>query len=493
MSIARNTVVTILGTVATIAVTIVTVPLYIKAIGLERYGVLAVVWTVLTYFGLVELGVSGALVQRLARGGHSPQRRVLFYWTGFSMNAVMGLAGSLLLMLTFKSIMSMMSFETAKVANEVSSAGAPIAALLLVLTLRSINNSVLYGAERFVAATTLAASEAIASAVVPLVVAMTLTVDVASLILSILAVRAFFLVVSFATIIRSLPGFKFSFGTIGLARDLLSIGFWFWLAGIIGPLLTYFDRLLIGGVVGVAQLPYYSVPQTILQQSSHVPRAFGSVLFPRFSSEKDETEAIRLTEKAMEAMAFVITPAIVLLILGMEPLLTVWISRDFANKSALIGIVVMISLLPSAMARIIASQLNGRNRPDLVVKILLLELIPYAIALYAFAVNFGLLGVALVWTFRASADVLLLGRKAKVLKQMLIQLRLPMALIVVAVIVCVTWGIEDPRRWLGSILVLCVVMAWEFYFMPPTITCALNRLPVIRRISVGRLYKGNAG
>jgi O-antigen/teichoic acid export membrane protein len=195
----------------------------------------------------------------------------------------------------------------------------------------------------------------------------------------------------------------------------------------------------------------------------------------------------------MEAMAFVITPAIVLLILGMEPLLTVWISRDFANKSALIGIVVMISLLPSAMARIIASQLNGRNRPDLVVKILLLELIPYAIALYAFAVNFGLLGVALVWTFRASADVLLLGRKAKVLKQMLIQLRLPMALIVVAVIVCVTWGIEDPRRWLGSILVLCVVMAWEFYFMPPTITCALNRLPVIRRISVGRLYKGNAG
>jgi O-antigen/teichoic acid export membrane protein len=409
------------------------------------------------------------------------------------MNAVMGLAGSLVLLLTFKSIMSMMSFETAEVANEVSSAGGPIAALLLVLTLRSINNSVLYGAERFVAAISLAASEAIASAVVPLVVALTMTVDVGSLVLSILVVRALFLVVSFATIIRSLPGFKVSFGTISIARDLLSIGFWFWLAGIIGPMLTYFDRLLIGGVVGVAQLPYYSVPQTILQQSSHVPRAFGSVLFPRFSSEKGEREAIRLTEKAIEAMAFVITPAIVLLILTMEPLLKVWISEEFANKSTLIGIVLMISLLPSAMARIIASQLNGRNRPDLVVKILLLELIPYAIALYVFALDFGLLGVALAWTFRASADVLLLGRKGKVLTQMLNQLRWPMALISIAGIVCVTCGIEDPRRWLATILILSLVIFWEFYFMPPSITSALSRLPVIRRLSMGRLYKGNTG
>jgi hypothetical protein len=153
----------------------------------------------------------------------------------------------------------------------------------------------------------------------------------------------------------------------------------------------------------------------------------------------------------------------------------------------------MISLLPSAMARIIASQLNGRNRPDLVVKILLLELIPYAIALYVFALDFWLLGVALAWTFRASADVLLLGRKGKVLTQMLNQLRWPMALISIAVIVCVTCGIEDPRRWLATILILSLVIFWEFYFMPPSITSALSRLPVIRRLSMGRLYKGNTG
>ena len=481
--------VTIVGTSTAIAISIVTVPLYITAIGLERYGVLAVVWTILTYFGLVELGVSGAMVQRLAGGLLSARQKISLYWTGFSMNLAMGLAGALLLWLSFNPILSALSFSTVEVGNETRSAGGLIAALVLVMTLRSVNNSVLFGAERFVAATILSTLESAASAVAPLVVAIYFSADIYWLIAAILVVRIAFVVASFVVMIPSLPGFKVVGGHLSQARDLLSIGIWYWLAGLIAPLLTYLDRFLIGSVVGVAQLPYYTVPQTILQQSSHIPRALGSVLFPRFSALKDDDAARKLAVDAMEAMAFVVTPISVVLILAMEPLLSIWLSADFAGRSTEVGVVIMFSLLPSSMARILGSQLNGRNRPDLMVKALLLELAPYAFGLYFLSTAFGLIGVALVWTLRVIVDALLLGAMSKVLGSMLKELLFPMALTTASLLASLSWGMHDPKRWVAAAAILLLVVGWTMWFLPPSLARSVGRAPVLRYLRLGRLYR----
>lgn len=489
MSIARNTLVTIAGTAATIAVTVVTVPLYIKAIGLERYGLLAIVWTILTYFGLVELGVSGAMVQRLARGLLSARQRISLYWTGFAMNAVMGVVGGALLWLSFDTIMSALSFSTVEVGIEARSAGGIIAALVLVMALRSVNNSVLFGAERFVAATVLSTLENAASAIAPLAVAIWLSVDIYWLIAAIVIVRIAFVIASFVVMIPSLPGFRLARGYWSQARDLLSIGIWFWLSGLIAPILTYFDRFLIGSVVGVAQLPYYTVPQTILQQSSHVPRALGNVLFPRFSALKDDEAARKLAVEAMEAMAFVVTPISVALILAVEPLLTVWLSVEFARGSSAIAVVIMFSLLPSAMARILGSQLNGRNRPDLMVKALLLEIVPYVIGLYFLGTSFGLLGVALMWTLRVMVDALLLGVMGKVLGSMLKELLIPTALTSVSLLASLSWGMHDPKRWVASAVISVVTGGWVLCFLPPSLVRSVGRAPGLRHLPLGRLYR----
>ena len=360
------------------------------------------------------------------------------------------------------------------------------------MTLRSINNSVIFSAERFSAAALLLTAEMTASAIAPLLVALYFSPDIRSLTTAILVVRTAFLAASFVVAIPSLPGFKLALGSIRAARDLLSIGIWFWFAGLIGPLLTYFDRLMIGSVVGVAQLPYYSVPQTMLQQVSHVPRTLGAVLFPRYSAVEDDATADKLTVMAMEAMAFVVTPLIAFLILAMEPLLTVWLSEEFAVNSTLIVSIIMLSLLPSSMARIIASQLNGRGRPDLVVKILLLEAVPYGIALYLLAQSFGLLGVAVAWTLRATVDAFLLAARTNVFFRMFKQLQWPFALITTSIIVGLVWDLGDPRRWIASVVVLLVVSGWCVYRMPPALSRLIDKVPVIRWLPVGSLYKYHA-
>lgn len=488
MSIARNTLVTTAGNIATIAVALVTVPLYISAIGLERYGILAVVWTILAYFGLADLGVSGAMVQRLASKSMPSQQRVVLYWTGFSLNAAMGLVGGVILLLSFNSIMSLMTFSTQEVQGEVQSASLAVALLIVVMTLRPINNSVLYGSERFIAATVLSTFEAVASAIVPLAVALWVSNDIYWLIVSILVVRAVFVVASFVAMIPSVPGFRLAVGKLSVARDLLSTGIWFLLAGIIGPLLTYFDRFLIGSMVGVSRLPFYSVPQMILQQSSHVPRAFGSVLFPRFSAIEDESEAIRLAVAAMHAMAFVVTPICALLILGAEPILKMWLSTEFADNASIVAILLMSSLLPSALARILTSRLNGRNRPDLVVKILLIEALPYAIALYYLTKEFGLVGVAIVWTLRTLLDAILLGVAGNVLPQMLKLGVVPTGIVCISMVVSIAWGLDDPQRWISSAGTAVLIFAWVTYFMPPPLAQRLSRIRILRWLPVGKLH-----
>ncbi len=103
MSIARHTFITVTGALATTAVTVFTVPAYLHLLGQERYGVLAIVWTILAYFGLVEMS-SGALVQRIASGKIKESERVEIYWAAFATNVALGLVASLILWRSFNFI-----------------------------------------------------------------------------------------------------------------------------------------------------------------------------------------------------------------------------------------------------------------------------------------------------------------------------------------------------------------------------------------------------
>jgi O-antigen/teichoic acid export membrane protein len=93
-----NFAINVLGTIVPLAVALLTVPIYVRRIGDARYGVLSIVWVLLGYFGFLDLGLSRAATNALARlrnAPHEARTRVLV--TTPVLNLGLGLFGSLCL------------------------------------------------------------------------------------------------------------------------------------------------------------------------------------------------------------------------------------------------------------------------------------------------------------------------------------------------------------------------------------------------------------
>src|SRR5438105_4399522 len=98
MTVFRNAALGLVGAVVPIAVSLITVPFYLQVVGVERYGVLSIVWVFLGYFGLMDFGLGGAIAQKLAASRNETQRhKQSIFWISCIFGVVFGAVGSTIL------------------------------------------------------------------------------------------------------------------------------------------------------------------------------------------------------------------------------------------------------------------------------------------------------------------------------------------------------------------------------------------------------------
>lgn len=93
--LARNAYINLAGQILPIVVAVFAIPLLIKVLGTERFGVLALAWVVLGYFGLFDFGLSRATTKFVAE--YQARERIeaipVLIWSSVTVHVFLGLLG----------------------------------------------------------------------------------------------------------------------------------------------------------------------------------------------------------------------------------------------------------------------------------------------------------------------------------------------------------------------------------------------------------------
>ncbi|HSI39667.1 MAG TPA: flippase [Xanthobacteraceae bacterium] len=407
-ALTTNFAINVIGAVVPLIVALATVPLYVRHIGEARYGVLALVIILLGYFGFLDLGLSRAAANILAKmrdAPHADRARVLT--TAFLLNLGFGTLGGLVIYFGGMFLLDRVVSVPQALKPEIASSFPWIAVLFPMALLHGVAIGVLESRERFLAANLLQVAGGSIGQIIPVMVAVLVSPSLAIVIPAAAVSRGLAVLAVLAFVYREEQPLNLTAFDRTEARKLLGYGGWVSVSSIVMPLLTTLDQMLVGALLGVAAVAHYVVPMNLVVRSQVFAAALARTLFPRLS-HFGAVDARELTVRSITTLAFgygaICAPAL----LVASPFLKLWIGEEFAAISAPVAQILFPGAWINGISFVLFTLLQGQGRPDLVAKIHAVQLVPFVGAIWYATQHYGLTGVAVVWTVRCVVDAVML-------------------------------------------------------------------------------------
>lgn len=413
MTLKRNTAWNLAGMGLPLLSAVLFIPPLLSALGDAAFGVVALLWTLIGYFGLFDLGVGRALTVRLSQLRHAQKgddaRHAL--WSGLLIAALSGTVGAALMWLLAPVLASWLGIDGS--LHEDAENAFRIAALgVLPATLTSGLRGALEGQNRFAASNLVRIAFGLLTFALP-VLALHLHGPLLDWItLYLVVARWLFCLVAAFPLLADLKGHIYREQLRRHARGLFTFGLWVSVTGIVSPLMVYGDRFFVGIAVGAEQLPYYTIPQEGLLRLLILPTALTGALLPALAALTPEQTlaAYRQNRRRIAAIMFLGCGVAIALA---TPALTWWIGKEFAAKAFPVVAVMVIGVWVNALALAPYTVLHAAGKTRLTALFHLAELPVYFLMLLVLASTYGLPGAAAAWGLRALVDYALLNHAVR--------------------------------------------------------------------------------
>ena len=188
---------------------------------------------------------------------------------------------------------------------------------------------------------------------------------------------------------------------------MLGYGVWLSVSNVVGPLMVYLDRFVIGATLAVSAVAYYTAPYEVVTRLWLIPSAITGVLFPAMAAATPE-RAATLYRSGLRSVLILVVPLTVLLAFSAFEWLDAWLGRDFAEKSARVAQVLCVGTAINCAAYLPFTLLQARGRADLTAKTHFAELPIYLVLLSILVSAWGIEGAAIAWALRCAADAAVL-------------------------------------------------------------------------------------
>jgi O-antigen/teichoic acid export membrane protein len=192
--------------------------------------------------------------------------------------------------------------------------------------------------------------------------------------------------------------------------SLIVTGGWMTVSNIISPLMVVADRFLIGAMFPIAVIAYYVTPFEMVFRVLIIPGAVLAVFFPAYADAHAHApaRASELFGGSLRVLLFLMFPIILVMTVLAPEILHVWVGADYAARSAGIMRWLAIGVFINSLAQVPFTALQALDRADLTAKLHVIELPLYVAAIFGLGRLFGVVGVAMAWTFRIILDTALL-------------------------------------------------------------------------------------
>lgn len=408
-----------LGTSVFIAgLNILFVPLMLHTFGTEFYGVLSVTWMVLANFGWLDFGFSRAsaryVSQELALARHDDA--ALWTLTAVVSQAVLGGLGAVLIWYFAPLVVDHIHVQNGHRELVILTLKLFAFSIPIDFANRSITG-VMQAGQRFDWVNGLSLFSTLSTFAV-YGTGILRGGDFKAVIYGLFILRVVNLLAAYWGATKVLPALK-SFSYLeGLTASywsravvLVRYGLWVASAAVVGPLLLFFDQWMISVIVGVSLLPYYTIPSNLLWRMGLFPTSLTTTLFPAFSAMEAKTEWARIESYFVRAHRYllaVIVPILFVLFVWGGEILRIWIGSAFAFQATLPLRLLVVGFVIGLLAPLSGALLEAVGRPDMLVKVYLVELPFNVLVVWSLTKHFGIAGAALSYTVRTAIETIIL-------------------------------------------------------------------------------------
>jgi len=467
--IAGNALWSLAGQIMPIIVAIATVPLLIRTMGMDRFGFLSLAWILVGYAGLFDLGIGRAMTRLVAAqlGNQNQEAARHIANVGTAILSIIGLVTGIGLWLGADFLVSHWLKISPDLQDEATSGLRMLALSLPLVLLTAAYRGILEAWQAFKPLNKIRILMGLLTYLAPLAAA-TMQPNLQWILGSVTLMRLL-------TTLQHAYACKRHCHTVRLFTtcdqatlgELLKIGGWMSVSNIISPLMSYLDRFVLGGLVAVGAIAYYSTPYDMITKTLVFPYSVMAVVFPILagkSGERKESSVIFGT--TIRVMFIIVFPIIFTSSVLAEPLLTLWLGNGFSTNASLILQILSIGVFANTLAQPPANLIQSQGNPKWMSILHLGELPLYIFALIAATKNYGVQGTAICWTSRMIIDcIAVYGISSKNLPRPNIPGTFYGAAIFCLLLLAPGYSINSAQGsfiyWVTGLIVYCVT-TWTF-------------------------------
>ncbi|MEN3276831.1 MAG: hypothetical protein V7631_2621 [Massilia sp.] len=359
----------LLGAAVPALAALATVPLVVAGLGQAGYGVYALVTAIVGYFAIIDINVTAGSVKFIAaqhaRGEDERVAETLCF--GLAVYALIGTVGGLALYAGAGLLVTGV-FTVPAALTEEAIACLQLAALGFLLgQLQSYLHSVPQALMRFDISGRM---EMVFGTLVPLltVAVLWLGLGLFEVIALRVAASAVHCLLLWRAIRRMLPGLRRRWPGRDLRRGILGFSAYAFLSRFATLSYAHADKLIIGALVGVGGLAYFSVAATLANRVLGLTFRLSGVFFPAASALAADGELARLDRAYVKATRYVVylnAAMLVLLAVFAHPLLAYWMGPDFARGGATVLAVMALSQFVDSLTSLPSLVNDGMGHPRL--------------------------------------------------------------------------------------------------------------------------------